>query len=90
MIRYVLNKDVRVLYKDYPLQEKDKFYIKGYSPDGKRIFVNILKVIGDFDYCHLRLYYSDGTVEEGFTIMKFNTPIRIFNEIELYDGRFNQ
>ena len=57
----------------------------------EKIFVNILEK-NDNKWCHhfkVKLFYSDGTVLEGWT-SDLDLPIQLTNKEELFDGRFNQ
>jgi len=89
MIRYKLvPSDCKYLYLNSAFQREDKIAIPMSRND---IFVNILelKEISIGTAIHVKLYYSDGTILEGWTGLWLN-PICLANEIELYDGRFNQ
>ena len=68
---------------------KEKFLVK-HSCDP--IFVNIFEVDKEnLGWAKLKLYYSDGTIVEGWTWhMVMNRPVKILGFDELFDGRFNQ
>jgi len=57
------------------------------------IFVNILERIKEErigqDSVHVKLFYTDGTVLEGW-YLDIADYVTLVNDHELYDGRFNQ
>ena len=86
MIRYIWKQNNRYLWKTSDFKEEDRILVKcALNP----IFVNILEVKKGIPTATLvRLFYSDGTVLEGWTALN-NSPISLTNTKELFDGRFN-
>ncbi len=88
-VRYIWDfNDARKIYKDIPLEAKGVINLP-YSED--KIFVNILSVYakGAFNtYYKVKLFYADGKTFEGWT-WDGCMPIKLFNQEELFDGRFN-
>ena len=84
--RYVWNGEAKYLYKTEDFNKDNKFAV----PFEHKIFVNIVKRIIDNGIikANVKLYYADGTVLEGWTIMN-NNPLCISDIDELFDGRFN-
>jgi len=87
MIRYYWTGEGKYLYKTDLMSKEDRFEVL-YSRE--RIFVNILEVK---EYAtRIKLFYSNGEVVEGWIITRHfrNDYIRIQDEDDLFDGRFNQ
>jgi hypothetical protein len=91
MIRYIWNsKDTsgKIIYSDSSFPKEGKINV---PTSGQPIFVNILERLQD-GLCyrfHVKLFYSNGDILEGWT-SSFNLPIHLLNSEELLDGRFNK
>lgn len=90
MIRYIwIPKDGKYIYRTSEFKREDKIEVP-HSPDSP-IFVNILerRAYGGNTAYKVKLFYSNGEVLEGWiTDMLF--PVKVTNQEELFDGRFNQ
>jgi len=88
MIRYIWQQNNRTyLWKTSDYKKEDRFDVL--LDRDNPIFVNILVVIHGFPTkIQVKLFYSDGTVLEGWNVLD-NSPISLMNAEELFDGRFN-
>lgn len=94
-IRYMLDRDCRVgVIKDgIPNWSNFSRGGEGYidlpqNPlNGGPRFVNILESVEHF--VRIKIFYSNGEVLECWVCMAPTFPFSIFNDRELYDGRFN-
>jgi len=88
-VRYIwARSDARNIYSSMDFTKETKIEL----PDDYRnkIFVNILEVAKGscYTYYKVKLFYADGRTFEGW-IYDGLMPIKLFNQEELFDSRFN-
>lgn len=89
MVRYTLSSEVKYLYNSRTLRSEEGGCVKVPVTAGIK-FVDILNVSDDNMTMLVRVHCPNGDVIKGWMLhSKVNGSIQLFNEEELFDGRFN-
>ena len=84
MLRYILSKDVKFLMCSPMSKEQIEVFYSKENP----IFVNILERRDQDHVWRIKLFHATGEIQEGW-VLNMNEPVKIYNQDELFDGRFN-
>lgn len=84
-VRYIL--DEKMQYAFYDIEFNDRIYLNIIKD--KHIFVNIIEWNDDKHYVKVKLILPNGAVYDNVYLPTFLDPIKLLNQRELFDGRFN-